>query len=229
MKSIIIILVILGYTIAYSQPQIVIEGNDIYNWGKINPQGKPLTAKVKIFNKGNKTLKINKVKPGCGCTTAPLDKNIIEPNGFATLSISLNVSNDGPVKKSINIESNDPKSPTKNLVIKAEIVRPIGLSQKYLNFGKLEINKESLAIISISNNTDKTILIKEIIIEPKEISLNINKNSKILSKKDIILEAKYTPKRSSDLSGRIIIKTNNTEIPTIELPVYGNMKKVNSK
>jgi len=221
MKILSITLMLLVYTIANSQPLIQIEGNDVYDWGKVDPKGKPLTAQVKIFNKGNETLKITEVKPGCGCTTAPLDKNDIEPNGFATLSITLNVSNDGPVHKSIRITSNDPKSSTKSLGLKADIVRPIGLSKKFLNFGDLILNKETKSSVIIKNNTNKDILIKEIINDPKELELNIKKNSVIKAQKELILEIKYTPKNSNNLSGKILIKTDNKEMESFEISIFG--------
>ncbi|MFH1051307.1 MAG: DUF1573 domain-containing protein [bacterium] len=225
MRILTIIIILLGYAIAYSQPQIQIEGNDVYDWGKIDPKGKSLTAKVKIFNKGNETLKITEVKPGCGCTTAPLDKNDIEPNGFATLSITLNVSNDGPVQKSIRINSNDPKAPIKHLTLKADIVRPIGLSRKFLNFGNLELDKETQSSVTINNNTNKDIHIKDIITEPKDLVLNINKNSVIKAQKELILEIKYTPKNSNNLSGKVSIKTDNKEMESFEISIWGRFPK----
>lgn len=229
MKTLSIILLILGYTLAYSQPQINIEGNDVYDWGKINPKDKPLTAKVKIFNKGTDTLKISEVKPGCGCTTAPLDKNNIEPDGFATFTITLNVSNDGPVNKSIRITSNDPKSPTKNFVLKADIVRPIGLSQKFLSLGNLEINKEAISKVTIKNNTNQVIQINEINVEPKELLTNIKKNTKILANKEFILEVKYTPKNTSNISGKITLKTDNKEMENLEISVWGSFPQEKKK
>ncbi len=225
MKYLSIIILILGYTFSYSQPQIQIEGNDVYDWGKIDPKGKPLTAKVKIFNKGNETLRITEVKPGCGCTTAPLDKNDIEPNGFATLSITLNVSNDGPVQKSIRINSNDPKEPIKHLTLKVDIVRPIGLSRKFLNFGDLELDKETQSSVTIKNNTNNDIHVKDIITEPKELVLNINKNTVIKAQKELILEIKYTPNNSNNLSGKVLIKTDNKDMDSFEISVWGKFKE----
>lgn len=219
--ALISLFLILQFT-AFSQPKIQIEGNDTYDWGKIDPKGKPLTAKVKIYNKGTETLKITKVKPGCGCTTAPLDKNDIEPNDFATLSISLNVSNDGPVHKSIKITSNDPASPDKNLSLKANIVRPIGLSRKYVNFNNLVIGKESSAQVVIKNNTSKDVKIKDIIVEPKDLKVNIKKNTKIPANKDLTLEVKITPKNSSNISGKITLKTDNKDMESIDISVWGS-------
>jgi hypothetical protein len=137
------------------------------------------------------------------------------------LSITLSVNNDGPVYKSISISSNDPKSSTKSLALKADIVRPIGLSKKFLNFGDLELNKETQSSVTIKNNTNKDILFTDIINEPKELELNINKNSVIKAQKELILEIKYTPKNSNNLSGKITIKTDNKEMDSFEISIWG--------
>jgi len=229
MKVFSIILIILGYTFAYSQPQIQIEGNDVYDWGIVDSKDKPLTAKVKIFNKGNDTLKIENVRPGCGCTTAPLDKYNIEPNGYATLDITLKVSSDGKIKKSIRITSNDPVSPTKILSIKANIVPPLSLSVRFLNFGVLTINKESVATVKIKNNTEKSIKINDIIFEPKELSSNIKKTTEIPSNKELTLEVKYTPTKSTEFSGKVTLKTDYKNMKTIELSVVGRFPKTEKK
>lgn len=212
---------------ANSQPKIEIEGNDTYDWGKIDPKGAPLKAKVKIYNKGTGTLKIAEVKPGCGCTTAPLDKNNIEPNGFATLSITLNVSNDGPVHKSIRITSNDPNTPNKILYLKADIVRPIGLSKNYIAFNNLQIGKESTSNVVIKNNTKKDIKISDIIVEPKDFKVNIKKNTKIPANKELTLEVRITPNNSSNINGKITLKTDNKDMKSIDIFLWGSFPSKN--
>ncbi|MBM2815211.1 MAG: hypothetical protein HW421_1973 [Ignavibacteria bacterium] len=229
MKTLSIILNFLIYSVAFSQPQLQIEGNDVYDWGKIDPKGQPLTAKVKIFNKGNDTLKIIGVQPGCSCTTAPLDKNTIEPKGYATLSITLHVNNDGHIQKPIRISSNDPNTPFKYLMLKADIVRPIGLSQRFINFGNLEINKEAVSKISILNNTNSTIIIKDIIFEPKELEVNIKNNTEIGANKEYILEVKFTPRNIINISGKITLITDYKEMETAEITVWGTFPPANKK
>jgi hypothetical protein len=229
MRYVSIVVLLLGYMFAYTQPKIHIEGNDVYDWGKIDPKGKPLTAKVKIFNQGTDTLKISEVKPTCGCTTAPLDKNNIEPYGYATLDITLTVSDDGPIHKSIGITSNDTKTPTKNLSLKADIVRPIGLSPRFLSFSNMELNKVTIAKSVITNNTNKTIRIKDVVAEPKELAINIKKNTKILPNKTIMLEVRFTPRTLSFLSGKVTLKTDVKDMEDVEISVAGNMAPAKNK
>jgi hypothetical protein len=57
-------------------------------------------------------LRINKVTPGCGCTTAPLSKQAIAPNDSARLSVVFDTKNMlGKMIKDVAIKSNDPDKP----------------------------------------------------------------------------------------------------------------------
>jgi hypothetical protein len=65
-----------------------------------------------IYNSGNDTLRISKVTPGCGCTTAPLSKQAIAPDDSAQLSVIFDTKNMlGKMIKDVAIKSNDPDKP----------------------------------------------------------------------------------------------------------------------
>ena len=65
-----------------------------------------------IYNSGGDTLRISKVTPGCGCTTAPLSKQAIAPNDSARLSVVFDTKNMlGKMIKEVTIKSNDPDKP----------------------------------------------------------------------------------------------------------------------
>lgn len=65
-----------------------------------------------IHNSGGDTLRISKVTPGCGCTTAPLSKQDIAPGDSARLSVVFDTKNMlGKMIKDVAIESNDPDKP----------------------------------------------------------------------------------------------------------------------
>ncbi|TFH60906.1 MAG: DUF1573 domain-containing protein [Candidatus Zixiibacteriota bacterium] len=65
-----------------------------------------------IHNSGGDTLRISKVTPGCGCTTAPLSKQDIAPGDSARLSVVFDTKNMlGKMIKDVVIKSNDPDKP----------------------------------------------------------------------------------------------------------------------
>jgi hypothetical protein len=208
-----------------SQPKLEIEGGDTYNWGNVNAEtNEQVKAKVKIYNKGKRdTLVIYEVKPGCGCTTAPLDKNKIEPGGFATLDITLNVgSYNGDVHKTITIKTNDPENMTKIYNLKANVKRVISLFPKYMSFTNLAVGKEGIGKVVMLNATDKDIKILDINVEPAGLKLNINKGDIIPANGSITIEGKYTHNTLGRFTGSIKIKTDHEQATRVAIQVYGN-------
>lgn len=82
--------------------------NDYYYFGYM-----PTNAIVQhiywLRNTGNDSLRIFKVKPGCGCTNAPLSKDVIGPGDSASVKIVFDSKNmTGKMVKEVEVFSNDP-------------------------------------------------------------------------------------------------------------------------
>ncbi len=228
-----VMLILFGYIGVMAQPKLEIEGGTTYDWGNVTPEQNPLKASVKLYNKGNQMLEIKRVKPGCGCTTAPLDTNLIEPGKYATLDITLNVSTfDGPVTKSISIFTNEPEDRTL-LMIKANVMRPITVFPKFLSFPKLFLNEESVGKVVITNNTDHPVTVTEVLATARviagtvdgEATMNINivAGTVIKPKQPYSLEATLLPKAAGRLSSKVTLKTDSKEVPLIEVSGWGNI------
>ena len=89
------------------QPRIEVS-SDYFYFGYM-----PINAIVQhvywVRNTGNDTLRIVTVKPGCGCTTAPISKDAIAPGDSANLKVIFDSKNmTGKMVKDIDIFSNDP-------------------------------------------------------------------------------------------------------------------------
>lgn len=222
-------LVILAYNILPSQPVFVIEGGDTVNWGIIKSNEEKLTKKVKFLNKSKTdTLKIYSVKPGCGCTTAPLDKDKIPPMGSATLDVTLNVSTyTGEVHKTITINSSDPDNRYKTLHLVANIFQALSHFPRFMNFPASQLNKADTAKVVLNNHTDKDIKIEEINVDPPDFNLSVKKGAVIPSKGSLTVTAVYTPKTQGRYSGTIKMKTNSEEAPKETIQIYGYVRENN--
>lgn len=72
------------------------------------PQQSEVAHTFWIRSTGTDSLKILKITPGCGCTKAPLDKEIIPPGDSARLEIIFSTRRyDGPVTKTPRVLAND--------------------------------------------------------------------------------------------------------------------------
>ncbi len=83
----------------------------------IMPQNAKVTGGYWLFSNGPDTLKITEVKPGCGCTKAPLKTNTLAPGDSAFLEISFSSNQyKSRVHKTIKINSNAAE-PIRNLAL----------------------------------------------------------------------------------------------------------------
>lgn len=220
-----------GFIFSYAQPKLVIEGNDMYDWGNVKPEQKTLHAGVKLWNKGDKPLEIKKVKPGCGCTTDSLEEKIVAPGKFTTLHVNLNISNyQGNTVKSVRISSNDPEKPEQNLLLKCNVIVPLAATPKYFGFNRLVIGEESTTKAVLTNNTAKPIKITNFTLKnsddqknSNELKHNLRKNTIIEPKANLTIEMRCKPKAIGRVQSTLSINTDSKEIPSIDLPIWGSI------
>lgn len=225
----VLVLAIAFATNISAQPKLSIDGLDkdnVYSWGKVKPKDNPLKGKIKIRNTGNQTLVIEKVRPSCGCTTAPLDKDNIKPGEFATLDVSFDITGyDGSVTKGISIHSNDLKDPMFRFLINAIVVRSFTFfPQNYFIFPNMKIGEESKSVIVITNASGRDLKIEDVIIENDNVRTNIRKNQIIPANGDYTLEAYVTPRFQGPFFSKIVLETNDPENPSVAIDLRGSTK-----
>jgi hypothetical protein len=206
--------------------KLEIIGGDTYDWKKVKPKDTPLKAKIQIINKGTELLKISEVRPGCGCTAAPIDKKELKPmTDTATIEVSLNLgTSSGPLSKSITITSNDGTSPNKVLYLKADVIREINITPSpYFAFSNMSVGKTSEATVRLENNSDKDLVIKEAT-ATNGIEINVKPGTTIKSKTTLEVMARVTPKDKGYFTASAKILTSHPDYETIDMTAYGNVK-----
>ncbi|MGQ9819818.1 MAG: DUF1573 domain-containing protein [Candidatus Kapaibacteriales bacterium] len=225
MKKVIYLLtIILIFNNAMSGPKIRFEGGDTYNWGKIRNTDSLLTTYLRIFNDGDDTLKIFSVRPGCGCTTSPLDKNTIEPNGFATAKITLQLpKHPGQHTKQIRFSTNDPENQEIYYYLKAEVVPPIKFFPDAKIIASNMVAGDTMTYkIIMENLTEEDIVIKEPTTDPYYvISTNLVPDLVIKPQEKFELVVKIVPDIVGNFNGTIKFKTTIADVPRVTIPIYG--------
>ena len=218
-------LMIFAGSFAYAQPKLTIIGGDTHDWGKVKPKDDPLKATIKIKNEGNELLKISDVRPGCGCTTAPLDKKELNPGEIASMDVTLKLgATSGMMTKSITINSNDPQSATKVLYLKADVVRPIQiLPTQYFSFGEMTVGTKSEAKLIIKNTSTQDIVLSDFE-SLAGITLNLTKPTTIPGGGEVELIAKVTPNDKGYFNGVVKMNTNHPDYASLDIIAYGNVK-----
>lgn len=94
----------------------------IKDYGTV-PKGDKLDWSFAIKNTGDADLQILAARPGCGCTVADFDK-VIKPGAMGKVNAHVDTTAfNGPIAKTITLETNDPSTPTAQLTINA-VVKP---------------------------------------------------------------------------------------------------------
>ncbi|MCR4314290.1 MAG: DUF1573 domain-containing protein [Candidatus Uhrbacteria bacterium] len=120
MKSLLILVTLLGVGILAivlwpAAPAQIGASPASVNFGDVDQGGGPVTTTVEIRNDGGKPLNIFRVSTSCGCTTAQMDAEPIEPGASRSLTITfdpmVHPDENGSITRVVYIQSSDPQQP----------------------------------------------------------------------------------------------------------------------
>jgi hypothetical protein len=183
-----------------------------------------------VKNTGDSALKLERVKPTCGCTVVKYD-TLIQPGRTAKIESEVVIKGyrSGPLSKSIAVTSNAVNEPTVRLSIEATVVAVIDVSENYL------------ALDSANTNTPKSVNVasKKSDLKITDISFKANGNAGTSETKtnqplsiiyiwtttDSVRADGYrvyrlnifSPNLGESVSGEFVIKTNHPDKTTISL------------
>jgi Protein of unknown function (DUF1573) len=211
-------------TQALSQP--VLDMPLEIDWGTVAPQANvALVTKVErditIRNAGNQPLRIHEVRPSCGCTTAPLDTNLLAPGEQTTMHVSLNLpSVNGPIKKYVTIRTNAGPDSVKLLTLKADVQRALQMESSYFGFNKAEQGKPTVAEIVFTSYADDDVFVK-----PKALpaGLRVVGDSPLVLKKGVktALRVEYIPEVAGVFNIQTVFTTSLQGYEELSLQGFG--------
>lgn len=208
-------------SLVYAQPKLEIVGGDTYDWGTVKVFESPLKTIITIKNTGNQPLRVFEVKPSCGCTTAPLDKDILNPGETAKIDIKLDLKgNVGAITKDVNIMTNDPVRKNVKLILKANAVTSLDKEPKFFAFNTVKPGQKSEAKITLINYSDHDIVIKKIVKSHDDLTLSIKVEDVIKAKSSKEVKAYYTPKTEGTHSLSCTFLTNDLDVPRLNISAW---------
>jgi hypothetical protein len=103
-------------------------------------------------------LKLENVRPGCGCTLVKYD-TLVQPGKTAKIESQVNIKGyrSGAISKFITVTSNAENEPTVRLTIEATVQAIIDISESYLNLTASE-EKVSRTIYLAAKKADLQVL-----------------------------------------------------------------------
>lgn len=221
--SLLILLLVLNLDV-YTRPILKFSCGYTYDFGNVKKKDSPLKADIVLYNKGTDTLKILKVKPMCGCTTAPLNKNVIAPGDSALLKVTLNVEHyEGEVNKKISFSTNFMTEEV-FLTLRANVYQPISLFPgRYFNFAQMFQGDTTISKIVLNNLSGRDITITNVVIMPDDVTLNLYKGLVIPKDSDYVIEATCVPMKLGPYSARFDVYIDDPDMPVFRLSGFGSV------
>ena len=146
------------------------------------PKNTTVTHRYVLTNAGNKPLKIINVKPACGCTSAPLKKNDLQPGESTDLNVTFSTkSYSGKVMKTVNINTDDSANPVTMLKFSTDVGSAVPTlifepqDGYVLNFDTVMVGKKASLKLKLTNNDIQPINLKLIEVPPGLVDARLKK------------------------------------------------------
>lgn len=195
---------------ALAQPKIEWPQGTEHDFGTIY-KGQTVTHHFVIKNGGTDTLLITGVGAQCGCTAALVSSMRIPPDSTSEFKVSFSSwAFGGPVQKSVNVTSNDPKAPNSMIFIRSNVVPVLQFDPGSLTFN---VRGDSLTLyhssLKVKNMSGKPLRILSV--DSRYDGLEVKLNRKFLKAGDST-EVQLSLKARGDFvgfrGGTIIFKTD---------------------
>jgi hypothetical protein len=221
MKRILLALVIvLGIAAsALADPKIFVP-EPYFDFGNV-PQKSSIKHDYVIKNIGTDTLRITRVKPGWGCTTAPIKKKVLAPGDSTVVEMTFNSRTyRTKIKKYATIYSNDPQKPTMkiHLEVKAGVRPDSTLNFSYSPYSvKLDKDKKK-GEIEFFADSQSDMIIQQISPDVYGLDIDIKKDKIKAGKKGKIKFKWKNPVEIENIEKSITFAINDTT--RISIPVF---------
>ena len=93
---------------------------EVHDYGTVEYGGDG-NCEFTFTNTGNEPLIISSAKGSCGCTVPSWPKEPIAPGKTATIKVKYNTNKQGPINKTVTVQSNASNKPTMTLRIKGTV------------------------------------------------------------------------------------------------------------
>jgi hypothetical protein len=122
-------------------------------------EGQTVTHNFLVFNQGDDTLKIERVKTTCSCSVVSFD-SAIPPGGQGNVTVKVDTrGSDGRERWGVTIFTNDPKWKEATLDLRADVRSTIVLSASAVSFtGKSDVS--SIRLVEIRSAIDRPLVIQ---------------------------------------------------------------------
>jgi hypothetical protein len=209
--------------LAQAAPHISFDATH-FDFGKI-PGDVKVSHRFKVTNTGQAPLNITRLNPSCGCTSTVIGKWTLAPQESTEVEVSFNPAGfRGVSRKSIQVISDDPASPTTTLTFEADVVREVMPSTESVFFQDLVRSVPRKVSVKLSSGTDRPVTLTEAKAPGAPYLTAALRQDGKDAWVDITLDGHKIPAGRQVGADAIIVRTSNPKVPTVTLTVQWEMR-----
>jgi hypothetical protein len=150
---------------AWSQPRAVLDA-ERFDFGRIL-QGAQVVHRFVLANGGDEPLEVQRVVPSCGCTTAVLGRTLLAPGERTELEVAFaSAGFQGPVHKTVEVDTNDPAQPRRTLDLQADVQAQILLASNQVSILDLAPGDRRHLTVKLESGTGQPITVADVELSP---------------------------------------------------------------
>lgn len=141
---------------APGRPRLLLE-TPSYDFGKIDPSS-VVTHRFRVRNGGAAPLTLGEPRPSCGCTSTVTGQRTLAPGESTELEVTFHADRtQGPVKKTVEVPSDDPEAATRILTFQAEVLPGVYPSTGVVSFPDLAREDRRKASVKLQIDTGQAV------------------------------------------------------------------------
>ncbi|MCE1228292.1 MAG: DUF1573 domain-containing protein [Firmicutes bacterium] len=195
-----------------------------HDFGKVSAD-RPVSHRFKATNRGTGPLQIRQVVPSCGCTYTMVGQWYLKPGESTEIDATFNPAGmRGPVRKSMQVISDDPANPSIQLSFEAVVIQDVMPSTTALFFDDVPRNALRPGVVRLMSGNGQQVQVVDI----KSPMAPYLTGTFKAEGKDAVVDVKLDPKKlpSGKTNGVdvITIRTTSERSPMIHVTVQWSLR-----
>jgi hypothetical protein len=198
-------------------------------------EGNQFERYIELENVGDDVLVLEDVKTSCGCTAAALDGDVeLQPGEKERIRITFNSRGmEGAITKKVTVVTNDPEHRMTEVLLKANVHRPVRWEPRYLSVEGVSIGDPYEATVTLETDADLDLQVTDAFVQagppqrgPSQL-FDVDYSERRMEEGrhavdfTVHLREKPKPQRVYET---LMIATNQADRDTIRVPIRGEIR-----
>lgn len=171
-----------------------------------------------LRNEGDLTLEIKNVRAACGCTVANVSTKTLPPGAQAEVSTRLTLQGrTGPQRKSITVESNDPRQQYLTLYLEGTAIAEVDVKPRVLSLGRIRSEATVTGVVEFLVQATNAVKITRFSAGPTNFAADLETVEEGKSYRFVV--SSIPPLPQGTLRGNLHIETDYSKYPAMDIPL----------